>query len=148
MQIRQRATAMYLIDQFALRAGNEKDSEEEADTVGCCSLRFEHVTLELPNMVIFDFLGKDSIRFYNKFPVDPQVFKNLKIFKKSPKTTGDMIFDRLNVCDTKPRTLFLCSLLLFSWYIYIHIRSLELTIYCCLSSPRSSTSISRAICPD
>ncbi|KAF1949423.1 DNA topoisomerase 1 [Byssothecium circinans] len=94
MADRQRATAIYLIDQFALRAGNEK-GEDEADTVGCCSLKFEHVTLKPPHFVIFDFLGKDSIRFYDEVTVDPQVFKNLKIFKKSPKTTGDDIFDRL-----------------------------------------------------
>ncbi len=30
----QMATAMYLIDVLALRVGNEKDTEEEADTVG------------------------------------------------------------------------------------------------------------------
>ncbi|KAK4153083.1 hypothetical protein C8A00DRAFT_15666 [Chaetomidium leptoderma] len=95
MADRQRATAMYLIDKFALRAGNEKDTENEAETVGCCSLKFEHVTLKEPNTVIFDFLGKDSIRFYNEFSVDRQVFKNLKMFKKSPKEDGDDIFDRL-----------------------------------------------------
>ncbi|KAM5462829.1 DNA topoisomerase 1 [Microsporum audouinii] len=91
---RQRATAVYLIDQFALRAGNEK-GEDEADTVGCCSLKFEHVTLKPPNTVVFDFLGKDSIRYYDEVEVDPQVFKNLKIFKKAPKKEGDEIFDRL-----------------------------------------------------
>lgn len=96
MEIRQRATAMYLIDKLALRAGNEK-GEEEADTVGCCSLRYEHITLEQPNFVIFDFLGKDSIRFYNKVAVDMQVFKNLKIFKKAPKGPGDKLFDRVDV---------------------------------------------------
>ncbi|KAH8151326.1 uncharacterized protein LAJ45_04528 [Morchella importuna] len=95
MADRQRATAMYLIDRLALRAGNEK-GEDEADTVGCCSLRFEHVTLKAPDLVIFDFLGKDSIRFYQEVPVIPQVFKNMRIFKKAPKTTGDMIFDRLD----------------------------------------------------
>ncbi|KAK3178962.1 hypothetical protein OEA41_001100 [Lepraria neglecta] len=94
MAERQRATAVYLIDQFALRAGNEK-GDDEADTVGCCSLKFEHITLKPPNKVIFDFLGKDSIRFYDEVEVVPQVFKNLKIFKKSPKTDGDEIFDRL-----------------------------------------------------
>lgn len=96
---RQRATAIYLIDQFALRAGNEK-GEDEADTVGCCSLKFQHVTLKPPETVVFDFLGKDSIRFYDEVKVDPQVFKNLKIFKKAPKTTGDDIFDRLTVRTT------------------------------------------------
>ena len=28
-----------------LRAGNEKDVDEQADTVGCCSLRVEHIGL-------------------------------------------------------------------------------------------------------
>ena len=96
MADRQLATAIYLIDQFALRAGNEK-GEDEADTVGCCSLKFEHVSLKPPNTVVFDFLGKDSIRFYDEVEVDPQVFKNLRIFKKAPKADGDDIFDRLNV---------------------------------------------------
>jgi DNA topoisomerase I len=97
MADRQRATAVYLIDKFALRAGNEKDTENEAETVGCCSLKYEHVTLKPPQTVIFDFLGKDSIRFYEEFVVNEQVFKNLKIFKKAPKKEGDDIFDRLNV---------------------------------------------------
>ncbi|BGP48870.1 DNA topoisomerase 1 [Rhodotorula kratochvilovae] len=95
MATRQRAVAMYLIDRFALRAGNEK-GEDEADTVGCCSLRFEHVTLTPPSKVTFDFLGKDSIRYVNEVEVDEQVFKNLKLFKKEPKTVGDLLFDRLS----------------------------------------------------
>lgn len=44
MRIRQRAVALYFIDKLALRAGNEKD-EDQADTVGCCSLRVEHIEL-------------------------------------------------------------------------------------------------------
>ncbi|RGP81574.1 DNA topoisomerase i [Fusarium longipes] len=95
MADRQRATAMYFIDRLALRAGNEKDTENEADTVGCCSLKYEHVTLEPPNKVTFDFLGKDSIPYRETAIVDAQVFKNLKLFKKAPKTTGDDLFDRL-----------------------------------------------------
>jgi DNA topoisomerase-1 len=87
---------MYLIDRFALRAGNEK-GEDEADTVGCCTLRYEHINLEPPNRVIFDFLGKDSIRYYNEVEVDTQVWKNLKSFKASPKKSGDPLFDQLTV---------------------------------------------------
>ena len=65
--IQQRGVALYLIDKLALRAGNEKDAEEEADTVGCCSLRFEHIELHQEKkghkyVIEFDFLGKDSIR--------------------------------------------------------------------------------------
>ncbi|QLQ82194.1 hypothetical protein HG537_0G04490 [Torulaspora globosa] len=92
---RQKSVAIYLIDVFALRAGGEK-SEDEADTVGCCSLRYEHVTLNPPNTVIFDFLGKDSIRYYQEVEVDKQVFKNLAIFKRPPKQPGDQLFDRLD----------------------------------------------------
>lgn len=59
---------------LALRAGNEKEEGETADTVGCCSLRVEHITLheQLDGnecVVEFDFLGKDCIRYYNKVPV-------------------------------------------------------------------------------
>lgn len=95
MQDRQRATALYFIDKLALRAGNEK-GEDEADTYGCCSLLFEHLTLEPPNIVHFDFLGKDSMRFEQRVPVDAQIFKNIKIFKQN-KDRGDQIFDRLTV---------------------------------------------------
>lgn len=102
MADRQRATAMYLIDKLALRAGNEKDTENEADTVGCCSLKYEHITLQPPDQVTFDFLGKDSIRYNETARVDPQVFKNLKLFKKAPKTDGDDLFDRLNVSNNTP----------------------------------------------
>lgn len=95
MADRQRATAMYFIDRLALRAGNEK-GDDEADTVGCCSLRCEHVTLEPPNFVIFDFLGKDSIRFYKRVEVEPQIFKNIRIFKEN-KEDSDALFDRVTV---------------------------------------------------
>lgn len=37
---------------------------------------------EPPYFVIFDFLGKDSIRYYKKVIVDERVFKNVKIFKR------------------------------------------------------------------
>ena len=33
MHVRQRGVALYFIDKLALRAGNEKDSDEAADTV-------------------------------------------------------------------------------------------------------------------
>lgn len=79
--------------------GNEKD-EDQADTVGCCSLRYEHVTLHAKLngkqcVVVFDFLGKDSIRYYNEVAVEKRVFKNLELFKDNKKN-GDDLFDRLN----------------------------------------------------
>lgn len=99
MRIRQRAVALYFIDKLALRAGNEKD-EDQADTVGCCSLRVEHIKLHEQRdgkeyVVVFDFLGKDSIRYYNEVPVEKRVFKNLQLFMEN-KSPGDDLFDRLN----------------------------------------------------
>ncbi|KAG7336284.1 hypothetical protein KOW79_000977 [Hemibagrus wyckioides] len=99
MKQRQRGVALYFIDKLALRAGNEKD-DDTADTVGCCSLRVEHITLHEHQdgqdyVVEFDFLGKDSIRYYNKVPVEKKVFKNLKLFMEN-KNPEDDLFDRIS----------------------------------------------------
>lgn len=69
MKVRQRAVALYFIDKLALRAGNEKD-EDQADTVGCCSLRVEHISLHeekggKQNVVVFDFLGNFLLSMSN-----------------------------------------------------------------------------------
>ncbi|RWS21773.1 DNA topoisomerase 1-like protein, partial [Leptotrombidium deliense] len=97
---RQRAVALYFIDKLALRAGNEKEEGETADTVGCCSLRVEHITLHEEKddekyVVDFDFLGKDSIRYQNSVPVEKRVFKSLRVFMEN-KSPSDDLFDRLN----------------------------------------------------
>ena len=111
------ATALYLIDKLALRVGNEK-GEDEADTVGCCSLRCEHIKLgtislccwhffffnsetaivlkEDPAWVEFDFLGKDSMRYQNRVQVEENVYKNLKKFMRGKKEKDDL-FDMLTV---------------------------------------------------
>lgn len=100
MMKRQRAVALYFIDKLALRAGNEKEEGETADTVGCCSLRVEHIKLHAVKddkqyVVDFDFLGKDSIRYTNSVCVEKRVFKNLKHFIHD-KSDDDDLFDRLN----------------------------------------------------
>nr|XP_056710187.1 DNA topoisomerase I, mitochondrial [Euleptes europaea] len=103
MKKRQGSVALYFIDKLALRAGNEKEEGETADTVGCCSLRVEHITLHprldgKENVVEFDFLGKDCIRYYNKVPVEKQVYKNLKLFMEN-KDPGEDLFDRLSTAS-------------------------------------------------
>ena len=81
----------YLIDKLALRIGNEK-GEDEADTVGCCSLRAEHIIVLDNEKVEFDFLGKDSMRYFNTVEVSPIVHRLIKKFTvdKNPK---QQIFD-------------------------------------------------------
>ncbi|GIX63785.1 DNA topoisomerase I, putative [Babesia caballi] len=90
---RQLGTATYLIDFLALRVGGEKDAEE-ADTVGCCSLRVEHIKFSSkPNTITLDFLGKDSIRYFHTVAVDEVACKNLREFcQKKPSLD---IFDKI-----------------------------------------------------
>ena len=54
-----------------------------------------------PFVIEFDFLGKDSIRYYNSVPVEKQVYKNINLFMKD-KSPNDDLFDRLTVggCGT------------------------------------------------
>lgn len=96
IKMRQIATVVYLIDKLAIRAGNEK-GEDEADTVGATSLRFEHLKL-IDNKLYLDFLGKDSVRYKNSTDIDEQVHKNLDEFMKD-KQRGDLIFDSITTTD-------------------------------------------------
>ncbi|XP_069847628.1 DNA topoisomerase I, mitochondrial-like isoform X1 [Dipodomys merriami] len=98
VKTRQRAVALYFIDKLALRAGHEKE-DKTADTVGCCSLRVEHVRLHAraagrEHVVELDFLGKDSVRYHQLVSVEEPVFRNLQLFMKNKKPR-DSLFDRL-----------------------------------------------------
>ena len=89
--MRQIGTALYFIDNFALRVGNEK-AEDETDTVGVTSLRVEHIDLLNDNNIKLDFLGKDSVRYNRTVQVDPQVYQNIKEFITN-KNPNDQLFD-------------------------------------------------------
>lgn len=104
---KQMATALYFIDRLALRAGHEKD-DDEADTVGCCTLKCENVECIEPHTIKFDFLGKDSIRYENMVEVEELVFKNIKMFKAKdgagrPKNPDDQLFDEFDAQDLNTR---------------------------------------------
>jgi len=107
---RQLATAMWVIDRLALRVGGEKDTDEEADTVGCCSLRVEHLKFN-PNgeeddnkEIELEFLGKDSMLFKQTIDfgstlytenngMGEQVYENFKRFCKKKKPSDDVFND-------------------------------------------------------
>ncbi|GKV38720.1 hypothetical protein SLEP1_g46602 [Rubroshorea leprosula] len=91
---RQIAVATYLIDKLALRAGNEKD-DDEADTVGCCTLKVGNVECIPPNKLKFDFLGKDSIQYVNTVDVELPVYKAIGQFQTRKKPNEDL-FDLLD----------------------------------------------------
>ena len=112
LETKQLATAVWVIDRLALRVGGEKDTDEEADTVGCCSLRVEHFHFD-PNdeggdskEIELEFLGKDSMLFkqtidfgaamYNDDNgMGTQVYENLKLFCKKKKK-DEQVFTELN----------------------------------------------------
>lgn len=98
LETSQHATAVYLIDELALRAGNEK-GEGEADTVGCTTLRVEHVKLLNPTKkrtIEFNFNGKDSVPYRRKVVVPQMIFINLSKFIQK-KTKKGLIFDNISV---------------------------------------------------
>ena len=98
---RQLGTCMWIIDRLALRVGGDKE-EDEADTVGTCSLRPEHVTFPSDTQVELNFLGKDSMRYHNVIDVSRygdvglRVLANLKRFCKGKEKDAD-IFDMVDV---------------------------------------------------
>jgi DNA topoisomerase-1 len=92
-KIRRISTVCYLIYRTAMRVGDEKDPDE-ADTVGATTLRKEHIKLS-GNMIEFDFLGKDSVRWKETIPAegqDKQFYNNLKELISNKKNDQE-IFD-------------------------------------------------------
>ena len=71
------ATVSWLILVPNMRVGDEKDPDE-ADTVGAITLRAEHITIEPNNVIHFDFLGKDSVRWDKKFQAPTEVIRNIQ----------------------------------------------------------------------
>jgi DNA topoisomerase-1 len=96
MKTKQLATALYFIDKLAIRVGNEK-GDDESDTVGCTTLRLEHIELH-ENKLTLDFLGKDSVRYYNSIEVDDIVRDNVKLFMNG-KEKYEQLFDLVNSND-------------------------------------------------
>jgi DNA topoisomerase-1 len=94
---------MWIIDILALRVGGEK-GDDEADTVGCCSLRKEHFRFN-PDPSTFEleleFLGKDSmlfkqtINFKSRGELAELVYNNLRDFCKR-KNDVDDVFETLD----------------------------------------------------
>ena len=81
---RKTATVTFLIDHCKFRVGDEKDEEEEAETIGASTLKPEHLKFNGDGTVTFDFLGKDSVRHLLCVQVPEQVVQNLKEFSAEP----------------------------------------------------------------
>ena len=77
------ATVCWLILKPNMRVGDEKDPEE-ADTVGAITLRKEHITIK-NEMIHFDFLGKDSVRWKKSITAPESVIENIQNYMKTSK---------------------------------------------------------------
>ena len=77
------ATVCWLILNPNMRVGDEKDPGE-ADTVGAITLRPEHIKIE-GDMLHFDFLGKDCVRWVKNVKAPPSVIRNIECFAKTSK---------------------------------------------------------------
>ena len=68
--------------------------------MGCCSLRVEHMQFpeDKPFTIVLDFLGKDSMRYFNEIKLDERVYECLKDFCQDKKPTAD-VFDKVNPGD-------------------------------------------------
>ena len=77
------ATVCWLILNPNMRVGDEKDPEE-ADTVGAITLRKEHIKIQ-GNIIHFDFLGKDSVRWEKSVQAPDSVIRNIEHYSDISK---------------------------------------------------------------
>jgi DNA topoisomerase-1 len=77
------ATVCWLILKPNMRVGDEKDSDE-ADTVGAITLRAEHIEIN-GDVLHFDFLGKDSVRWNKSVKAPPSIMRNIEHYGKISK---------------------------------------------------------------
>lgn len=77
------ATVCWLIINLNMRVGDEKDPGE-ADTVGAITLRPEHIMID-GEVLHFDFLGKDAVRWTKDVKAPPIVIENIRRYSNSCK---------------------------------------------------------------
>jgi len=87
-------TILYLIDHFGIRIGNEK-GEDEAQTIGATTLQVGNLQFKDDNIIVLDFLGKDSVRFFKELHVNDEVYHNLRNYTKN-KSDDDLLFDQIS----------------------------------------------------
>lgn len=95
-KMRQMATVLYFIDQYALRIGNEKGDDTE--TFGVTSLLVKHMELLGNDQIKLDFLGKDSIRYNRILNMSHIVYNNIEEFLLN-KEPADPVFDLVTAVD-------------------------------------------------
>jgi len=89
------ATVCYLIDALSMRVGDEKD-EDEADTVGAITLTTKNIVICQNNLVKFNFIGKDYVKWEKEIVLPENIVRNLKEFIKNSES---FVFDKVRSED-------------------------------------------------
>lgn len=92
-EIRQLATAVYLLDVIAIRPGTEKDEAKEAGTLGLTTLKCNNISFGKDSNITIDFVGKSSIKFEKTFKVEKTVYENLQKLCRGKGKTAEIFPD-------------------------------------------------------
>ena len=94
---KQIGTVLFLIDRFGIRIGNETESDKADPVVGATTLLVSNINVDKKNIVIFDFEGKDNVRFYKELEVPENIYKNFKELKEEKgKKSHNQLFDQIS----------------------------------------------------
>lgn len=86
-ETRQLATAVYLLDELAIRPGTDKDEKKEANTMGLTTLKCGNITFKAGNTITINFTGKSSIKFKRTVVIHPRAYQIMKQICGKSKTT-------------------------------------------------------------
>ena len=93
-QKKQIGTILFLIDKLGLRVGSKK-KKDTVDTVGVSTLKVKNIKILSNQMISLSFIGKDTIRYTNKFHVPLLIYNNLGTFINN-KTKDDLLFESVS----------------------------------------------------
>ena len=84
---KEHGTAVYMLDQLAIRPGAEKDETKEAETTGLTTLLVENIIFsdDKKYEIKLNFLGKSSIEYNQTIIFSKDAYKNLKSFCSGKK---------------------------------------------------------------
>jgi len=97
---------LYLIKEYGLRVGNEKEDDEDDDdksekVVGATTLLVQHVSCKMEDAshnLVLSFKGKDSVSYDGMISVSEAVYKHVEKFLKSKKP-NDNLFNEISSND-------------------------------------------------
>lgn len=109
---RQIGVIVYLVMNFGIRIGTEKDDKDDKEdkesnddseekVVGATTLMVNNIILNdenIDNKIDLRFYGKDSVLYDNTIQVDPIVYKNIQEFIRNKGSTS-LVFDKVSASD-------------------------------------------------